>query len=187
MKREYFEMNNNILLQLATEGDHGARVERLVRDIMAVDQVTWDQAQEKLMEITRVNRQGMYLATMPYRVGIASALFGGAVSIPLVFNLDTALWFNEYFVTTDVPPPEDLETPLEVGSWTWNWMEPPLGQISFLLLTLQFARNQMQNLGQKPYTAWLKAKRAKRLQEKYPQYHHKIISDFALSDSFSDE
>ena len=36
-----------------------------------------------------------------------------------------------------VAKPEDLETILEVGSWTWGWMEPPLGQLSFFLLTLQ--------------------------------------------------
>jgi hypothetical protein len=29
------------------------------------------------------------------------------------------------------------------GSWTWSWMEPPLGHISFFLLCLQFARNQV--------------------------------------------
>ena len=30
--------------------------------------------------------------------------------MPLVFDLDTALWFNERFVTTEVAPDEDLET-----------------------------------------------------------------------------
>jgi hypothetical protein len=42
---------------------------------------------------------------------------------------------------------------LEVGTWTWNWMEPPLGQLSFFLLTLQLVRAHMGNLGVKPYTA----------------------------------
>ncbi len=37
--------------------------------------------------------------------------------------------FNEAFVTTDVPEAKDLETPLEVGGWAWNWMEPPLGML----------------------------------------------------------
>jgi hypothetical protein len=26
---------------------------------------------------------------------------------------------------SDVPEAKDLETALEVGSWAWNWMEPP--------------------------------------------------------------
>lgn len=42
-------------------------------------------------------------------------------------------------------------------------MEPPLGQISFFLLCMQYARSQLENLGAKPYTAAYKAKRAKRL------------------------
>ena len=29
--------------------------------------------------------------------------------------------------SNQVPPPEDLETMWEIGTWTWNWMEPPLG------------------------------------------------------------
>lgn len=42
-------------------------------------------------------------------------------------------------------------------------MEPPLGQISFFLLCMQYARAQLENLGAKPYTAAYKARRAARL------------------------
>ena len=34
----------------------------------------------------------------------------------LVFNFDAVNWFNDKFVTADMPPPADLETWLEVGS-----------------------------------------------------------------------
>ena len=64
------------------------------------------------------------------------------------------------YVTADFPEPKDLETWLEVGSWSWNWMEPPLGQASFFLLCLQYSRDQMKNIGMKPYTEWLKERRA---------------------------
>lgn len=83
--------------------------------------------------------------------------------MPLVFSLAVAKPFNEWFVTTDVPPSSELDTFLEasfaqpegegdgvysglahvvvdawqVGSWTWNWMEPPLGTFSFVLLCMQ--------------------------------------------------
>jgi hypothetical protein len=50
-------------------------------------------------------------------------------------------------VCADVPEAKDLETWLEVGGFAWNWMEPPLGTISFVLLCMQFARSQLQNLG----------------------------------------
>lgn len=39
---------------------------------------------------------------------------------------------------------KDLETWLEVGAWTWNWMEPPLGTITFVLLCIQLSRSHMQ-------------------------------------------
>ena len=102
----------------------------------------------------------MFLQTIPYYTGISVGLVGAFSSIPLCFEINTVHWFNEHYVTTEIPPPEDLETWLEVGSWAWNWMEPPLGQVSFFLLALQFARAQMENLGIKPYTAMMKSRRA---------------------------
>ena len=51
---------------------------------------------------------------LPYRMGLLSV---GALALstsPLVFHHDTVLWFNEAFVTADVPEPKDLETVLEV-------------------------------------------------------------------------
>merc|ERR1711988_804510 len=100
----------------------------------------------------------------------------------MVFDLGTALWFNEYFVTADVAEPEDLETPLEVGIWTWNWMEPPLGQISFFLLCLQWAREQLVNIKIQPYTDTMMSFRASGLASSYPKYDAGIVKDFALVD-----
>jgi hypothetical protein len=39
----------------------------------------------------------------------------GFLSIPMVFDLNTAMMFNELFVTAEVPDAKDLETPLEVS------------------------------------------------------------------------
>jgi hypothetical protein len=41
MKRQYNEFNNDTLLSLAVMGDQEAREERLIREIMAVDGVSW--------------------------------------------------------------------------------------------------------------------------------------------------
>jgi hypothetical protein len=60
-------------------------------------------------------------------------------------------------------------------------MEPPLGQISFLLLCLQFSRSQIENLGVKPYTSKVKEWRANRLAEAYPQYDQRVIKNFSVS------
>jgi len=88
------------------------------------------------------------------------------------------------FVTTEVPGQEDLETWLEVGSWAWNWMEPPLGQLSFFLLAMQFARAQLDNLGVKPYTGYMKQRRADRLCSQFPQYSKGLVEDFSKAMPF---
>ena len=130
--------------------------------------------------MAKANHSGMFLLTLPYKLGIAGGFAVAAATIPLCFSLDTALWFNEAFVTTDVPEDADLETWLEVGSWTWNWMEPPLGQASFFLLCLQYMRAQMQNVGFKPYTDSVKSYRANSLINAFPQYNRSIVEDFSL-------
>ena len=54
------------------------------------------------------------MPTLPYKIGIFAALTAAVCSVPLVFDLNTVLCFNELFVTTDIPEDKDLETPLEV-------------------------------------------------------------------------
>ncbi|KAH8072992.1 ATP-binding cassette sub-family A [Aureococcus anophagefferens] len=159
----------------ARAGDDDAVVERMVRDIMLVDGVSYADANEAAAT------KGLWLTRFPYRVGIASALIAGFGSIPMCFDLHTTLWFNEGYVTTDVPEAKDLETWLEVGSWSWNWMEPPLGQASFFLLCLQYSRDQMKNIGMKPYTEWLKERRAAKLVDQFPTYNKIIVADFSRS------
>jgi hypothetical protein len=134
------EMENETLILIAAMGDYEARTEVLKRHIMAVDDVEYDEACNKFQEIASANQGTVNINVYPYFVGIGFGMIGAIGSLPMVFNLNTALWFNEDYVTTDIPEPRDLETMLEVGSWTWNWMEPPLGTLSFALLCLQFAR-----------------------------------------------
>lgn len=150
------ELDNSSLMMLAGTGDHQARREVLKRHIMTKDRVSYDQAEATYQEIDKKNREFMFALSLPYQLGIGVALVGAFASFPLVFDLGTAEWFNANYVTTEVPEQHDLETVLEVGSWTWNWMEPILGQVSFFLLCLQYSRSQIQNLGVKPYTAIVK-------------------------------
>jgi len=182
--REFEEMSNDAIAIMAICGEQEAKEERLIREIMRADGITWDEAQPTFRQMKTDNRKGMYWATLPYKLGLYTATFSAFACIPMVFDLDTCLAFNEYFVTTDVADPEDLETALEVGSWSWNWMEPPLGTISFSLLCLQFARNQMQNLQATPYTEWVKNRRAARLCNQYPKYNPYIVGDFAKNDKW---
>ncbi|GMH57410.1 hypothetical protein TrST_g9623 [Triparma strigata] len=181
--RQFYEMSNDMIIRLSAEGIFEAIEERLVRDIMSVDECEWDVARSKFEEISAKNQEGMFLQTVPYYAGISVGLVGAFGSIPLCFELNTVHWFNEHYVTTEIPPPEDLETWLEVGSWAWNWMEPPLGQVSFFLLALQFARAQMENLGIKPYTAMMKSRRADKLVGAFPAYCPNLLRDFSKAQS----
>ena len=176
------EMSNNSIILLARMGDQEAREERLIREIMRVDDVEWEDAHMRFQGIVATNRRGMWLARLPYSVGLITSVVSAIVSIPLVFHYDTILWFNEHYVTTDVPEPKDLETWLECGAWSWNWMEPSLGTISFVLLALRFGRAQLSNLNAQPYTEWMKARRSQRLCEAYPQYNPTIVKDFSRDD-----
>ncbi|KAL7578706.1 hypothetical protein ACA910_015945 [Epithemia clementina (nom. ined.)] len=175
------EMHNSTLVILGELGEHDARIEILKRHIMATDKVSYDEACETFKTIEAKNQEGQYLLSLPYQVGIAAALSAAIASFPLCFHQATAEWFNERYVTTDVPESEDLETWLEVGAWTWNWMEPPLGQISFVLLCLQFSRNQLENLGIKPYTKRIKRWRAEHLAGLFPEYDSRVIMNYSES------
>lgn len=178
------EMDNSVLVILAEQDNHAARKEILKRHIMCADKVSYSTACDTFQKISLKNKEYLYLLSLPYYAGITMALSVASLSLPLVFHLPTAHWFNQNFVTTDIPEPEHLETMLEVGAWTWNWMEPPLGTISFVLLALQFSRAQIHNLGIKPYTARVKHWRAERLADAFPKYNADIIVSYSKSSTF---
>ena len=134
------EMANSDLVMLGEMKSVSALKEILIRHIMSVDHCSYNDAEAVFQKIADKNREGMWLLTLPYKVGIVVAVTAAAGSFPMVFDIETVKWFNELYVTMDVPEPRDLETPLEVSTWSWNWMEPPLGQISFMLLCLQYIR-----------------------------------------------
>jgi hypothetical protein len=175
------EMDNATLVTLGQLGNHEARREILKRHIMCRDNVSYERACQIFEVIRHKNKEYVSLLSLPYHVGIGLGVASAAVAWPLVFDLSTAEWFNGSFVTTDIPEPEDLETVWEVGAWTWNWMEPALGTVSFVLLALQFSRAQIQNLGIKPYTARVKQWRGERLARAFPQYDKEILIDYSKS------
>ena len=138
MPLTYQEMDNSVLVTLAAMDNHEATIEMLIRHIMSTDRVNYDSAYQTFIAIRDENNANVVARTLPHNFGITLALSAGLLSIPLCFHLPTVSWFNANFVTADIPEPKDLETWLEVGSWSWNWMEPPLGQLSFLILCLQY-------------------------------------------------
>lgn len=117
------DMDDNTLLTFGALEDHSAREEILKRHIMDVDGCSYEAACGTFNTIAERNMKGYYMVTLPYKIGISSAIFAGVVAFPLVFHLPTIEWFNEWAVTCDIPEARDLETPLEVSIWAWNWME----------------------------------------------------------------
>ena len=148
--------------------------ECIVRDIMVVDQVEYDEAKKVFEQIRISNRQGMAIFAMPFRIGVFLSITGAVASLPLVFDRAAVEWFN------------DLETVLEVGSAAWAWMEPVLGTVSFYLLCMQFARAQLQNLGLRPYFSWQQDRRADRLVRLYPRYHAIFLRNYSKCDPLAD-
>jgi hypothetical protein len=136
----FSEMDNVSLLVVAEMGNHSARIELLKRHIMSVDKVDYETANKTFQKIVAKSREGVFVQVLPYTIGIAVSLVSAVGSLPMVFDKTTALWFNHHFVTSEVPVASDLDTWLEVGSWTWNWNEPVIGTASFVLLCLQFSR-----------------------------------------------
>ena len=186
--RDYKDLSGEVLFSMSAQGGClGASRERLAREIMIVDNVSHEDALEVVRGMARKNVEGLTMSLLPYNLGIGTAYVAAYVSIPAVFSLEFAKAFNEVAVTTDVPAASDLNTMLEVGSWTWNWMEPPLGTISFFLLCLQYARDQKINIGQKPWTTYWKEKQGDKLAAAYPQYHKAIVRDYGQETCFDDD
>jgi hypothetical protein len=58
---------------MAASGDHDAKNEVLTRNIMAVDLVSWEDAQPKLREIEAKTIEGLGLTFLPHKIGVISS------------------------------------------------------------------------------------------------------------------
>ncbi|CAD7946285.1 unnamed protein product [Amoebophrya sp. A120] len=189
LPRDWHELDNRSLWHHCGPGGiHDANEERLIREIMKVQKVEYQHAVYKLMEIQEHiiggNTIFRHIGLMPYKVGMATAGILGISTVPLIFHKNTVLWFNDLFVTADLPEQKDLETWLEVGGFAWNWMEPLIGQLSFMFLVAQYMRSQLLNLGLKPYTGMLIKYRCDRAVEHYPEFSATILTDYATTISW---
>ena len=188
MPRHVSELTGEGLYLLAEHGGHTDAVrERLRREIMAVDGIDYVDTSAVIMKMNEQNSEGLAMAKAPYQLAIYTALISGWASLPLVFHFPTASVFNDYCVTAEAPEVGAADTALEVGSWSWGWMEPPLGTISFFLLCIQFAKEQRVNLGQKPLTENLREQMGARLVVQYPQYAPTIVRAYSEATAMIDD
>lgn len=63
--------------------------------------------------------------TAPYKIGFTFGILAAVSAIPLVFDLQTVLFFNEHFAKSDLPEGgiADLDTVWKVGAFSWGYME----------------------------------------------------------------
>ncbi|KAL3762586.1 hypothetical protein ACHAW5_003202 [Stephanodiscus triporus] len=95
LPKTFATMTNKQVLHFAELSVPEACRECVVRDIMSVDQVEYDEAMKVFEEICTKNREGMVIAALPFYAGFGSAVIGCYASIPLVFDRTLVEWFNE--------------------------------------------------------------------------------------------
>jgi len=177
----YRDLSDETIHSLCVAKDFSAIKERLIRSIMQADGKSRLDAKITAFEMYQHNTKHNIFHSFPHILGFAIAVAAGVFSIPMVFDKNLAIWFNERYVTTDIPPPEDLETPLEVSIWSWSWMEPVIGIASFLLLTAQFGRAQMVKMNWLPWTERVLQRRSLSLRRQFPKYPAPIVRDFSYA------
>lgn len=192
--RSYHEMSSEVLMLLAASRDHGARRERLIREIMCIDKKPWPEARDQADAMSKMvaesvlkdSSEDKWIRRASFFVIPSSALMGAA-ALPLVFHGETAKRFHDAFVEgIEQPPESDIDTILEVGSWTWNWMEPPIGTISFVILCIQLTYSHSLNVLKSDwYRTRNQSQRTEFLIRNFPQYNSMILRHW--SETLADE
>lgn len=176
------EMSHESLAELAMIGNHSAHRERLVREIMAVDSVSWEDAHDVLAQLDEYNEKYYWVESFPYRIGVPFNILCVIAGTMLVFNRPLALWYAENIAGEELPEGvTDINemTMNQVGAWTWSWMEPMLGVATFVLLCFQFSRAQVSKMNMKTYGEHILQWRASRLARGFPQYDSSMVKAWA--------
>jgi len=176
------EMSHQTLAELSMMGNHCAQRERMIREIMAVDGVPWEEAHHMLNRLDEYNEKYYWIESMPYRIGITCAFIGGVMGTFMVFCPPVALWYGENVAGEDLPEGmRDISemTINQVGTWTWSWMEPMIGVASFALLCCQFSRSQIKKINMKTFGEHLLGWRADRLARRFPEYDSSMVRAWA--------
>merc|ERR1711924_125278 len=120
--------------------------ERLIREIIQQDGVSWEEAHCRLIEMDECNEENYWRQTFPYRLGILGAVVSAVAGSMMVFYSPVAEFYGTRIAGEELPEGvqhiSDMTTN-QVGTWTWSWMEPMIGTASFVILCSQFGRAQM--------------------------------------------
>jgi len=176
------EIGHSTLAHLALQGNHFAHRERMIREIMSVDNVNWEEAHETLEKMDLYKERNYWWVTMPYRIGICVATACGVASIAMVFHPRVAFWYGTEIAGEDLPyTDKDVNdmTINQVGTWTWSWMEPMIGTASFVLLCAQFMRGQLIKLQMKTFLEIMESRKANKLATQFMKYDKSMVRTWA--------
>jgi len=180
------ELGHDTLAELAMNHNHSATRERLLREIMCVEDVSWEEAHKTLDRLDEFNEKFYWYESLPFRIGITGAFVIAIGGTMMVFHRPVAVWYAVN--VAGEAQPEDISnfTVNQVGTWTWSWMEPMIGTASLVLLCCQFARGQARSMCMKTYGEYILQWRANRLarhideshvagHRKFPQYDRSMV------------
>lgn len=70
---EYAAYTNDALVIMAASDDYEAKTEVLIRNIMAVDNVTWEDAHPRMREMESLAQAGLGMTFLPHKLGAGIA------------------------------------------------------------------------------------------------------------------
>jgi len=159
-----------------------ATKEVLFREIQHKESCDETKAEQILNQIHDDIQKVLILPRIPIQLSLG---FTGILIIgsPLVvFSEPAATWFNDMFVTTEIPKEAGWnDTPLEISIWTWSFAEPTLGTLSFVILGFQLGARFLVSLGRKPYWHFCMARVKGHLESKYPIYNKNYLKNYVDS------
>jgi hypothetical protein len=181
MPRFTYEYSNEMLFFAARDpNSHDIHQERLIREIMVVDDVDYDEAAERMRVLYRHNFLASRYMLMPLHFGLGLCGVSAVGCFPLVFHYPTAAAFADLVAAVPEAPIEDVAC-ANVGTWTWAWMEPMIGTASFSILCLQLLRQSLIANFYKPLRDVILSNRANNLADAFPTYDRPIVKDFGRS------
>merc|ERR1719272_225616 len=110
------------MAQLAVLDQFPAHRERLLREIMCVEGVSWQKAHEFLETVDEENRKSHTVQFAPYAFNIVCSCLLGVLSVLFVFHKPAAVAYNEHMVHENMPEDKSIDemTNCQVGTWTWS-------------------------------------------------------------------
>lgn len=180
--RFVYEYSNEMLFYAARDTDaHDIHQERLIREIMIVDEIEYDEAAEVMRHMFRYNNELSKYLMIPFHAGLAFCAVSAVGCVPLVFNYTAATNFADLIAASPEEPISPDTAFSDIGTWTWAWMEPIIGTASFSILCLQLLRSAMINLAYRPVRDSVMSYRANALADAFPQFDRPIVKDFGRS------